>query len=94
MALAETRMTPYREKIPQSVFPFLLSALRVVTAASFPLLLLFAFALLNEMIDFDATWFKLIGNLLTLWAIGALAMGLMRELLTGDLFAVTVDAVP
>jgi small-conductance mechanosensitive channel len=89
MALAETRVTPYEEKIPQTVFPFLLSALRVVIAASFPLLLLLAFALLNEMIDYDATWFQLIGSLLTLWAIGALAMGLLRELLTGNLFAVT-----
>ena len=89
MKQIEARAAPYREKIPSTLYPFILSASRVVVAALFPLLLLSAFALINAMIQYQATWFQLTGRLLGLWAIWALIVGLLRESLTRDLFSVT-----
>ncbi len=91
MTKIEGRAAPYREKIPVALYPFILSALRLVVAALFPLLLLSAFALLNAMIQYQAAWFLLTGRLLGLWAVGALIAGLLRESLTRDLFSVTAQ---
>ncbi len=89
MRLVQAQVEPYQEKIPEAVYPFILSALRVVIAALLPLLLLGVFALINAMIKYEAPWFQLVGRFLGLWAVGALVMGLMRESLTGGLFEVT-----
>jgi small-conductance mechanosensitive channel len=40
---------------------------------------------------YQAVWFRLTGRLLYLWAAGAVAIALLRELLTRDLFASTAD---
>ena len=88
MKRIEGWVAPYREKIPAVLYPFILSALRIVVAALFPLLLLSAFALINAMIRYQAAWFQLTGRLLGLWAIGGLIVGLLRESLTRDLFSV------
>lgn len=87
--LVEAHLTPFKDKIPTDVFPLVISASRVLIAALFPLLLLGIFALINAMIQYRAMWFIFIGRLLVLWAVAALAIGLLRELLTRDLFTVT-----
>ena len=89
LARIETKVHPFREKIPEALYPFSVSALKVVVAALIPLLLLGAFALINAMINYKEAWFQLTGRLLGLWAIGALIIGLMRESLTRDLFPAT-----
>jgi len=85
----EAYLTPIEDKIPAAVFPLVISVSRVLIAALFPLLLLGIFALINAMVQYRAPWFTFIGRLLVLWAAAALIIGLLRELLTRDLFTVT-----
>jgi small-conductance mechanosensitive channel len=83
------QVEPYREKIPVTVYPFVLSGLRILAAALIPLSLLAAYALVNALVDYDAAWFVILGRLIILWAAGALVLNLLRETLTRDLFEVT-----
>ena len=83
------RLEPYRDKIPETVYPFVLSGLRIVVAALIPLSLLAAYALVNALVRYEAVWFVILGRLLILWAVGALLLNLLRESLTRDLFEVT-----
>jgi small-conductance mechanosensitive channel len=85
----EGGVQPIRARIPEAAYPYFISALKVIVAALIPLLLLGAFSLINAMITYQAAWFQLIGRLLVLWAVGALLISLLRELLTRDLFAAT-----
>jgi len=80
---------PVRHRIPQPLYPFFMAALRVVTAAAIPLLLLAVYSAIDALITYHAVWFTLTGRLLGLWSLAALAIGLLRELLTRDLFKVT-----
>jgi small-conductance mechanosensitive channel len=66
-----------------------MAALRVVTTAAIPLLLLAVYSAIDALITYHAVWFTLTGRLLGLWSLAALAIGLLRELLTRDLFKVT-----
>lgn len=87
----EGRVEPLRAKLPGRLYPFFLSALKVVVSALIPLLLLGAFALINAMIAYRAAWFQLLGRLFGIWAIGALVINLLRETLTRGLFQSTVQ---
>jgi hypothetical protein len=80
---------PVRNRIPEPLYPFFMAALRVVVAAAIPLLLLAADSAIGAMITYKAVWFTLIGDLLLVWSLSALTIGLLRELLTRDLFMVT-----
>jgi small-conductance mechanosensitive channel len=85
----EKAAAPLKNRIPAAVYPFFLSALKVLVAALIPLSLLAIFSLVNAMIRYEAAWFELIGKLLVLWAVGALLIGLLRESLTQNLFQAT-----
>ncbi|MDJ0988398.1 MAG: hypothetical protein QNI85_00190, partial [Desulfobacterales bacterium] len=87
----ERGMEPYREKIPETVFPFVLSGLRILVAALIPLGLLAAYSLVSALVTYDAAWFVILGRLIILWAAGALVLNLLRESLTRDLFEVTTQ---
>lgn len=89
LARIEAMLEPVRKRLPEPVYPFFISAVRIVVAALFPLLLLVIYLLINAMVDYQAPWFKISGRLLGLWAAGALVINLLRESLTRDLFAVT-----
>jgi small-conductance mechanosensitive channel len=89
MQRIESAIHPVRNRIPEPLYPFFMAALRVVAAAAIPLLLLGAYAAINTLITYKAAWFTLTGDLLLLWSLAALAIGLLRELLTRDLFKVT-----
>jgi len=89
MRRIEAALQPVRSRIPDPLYPFFMAALRVVTAAAIPLLLLAAYSAINAMITYKAVWFALTGDLLLLWSLAALAICLLRELLTRELFAVT-----
>lgn len=89
MAGLEAKVEPFRSKIPEPIYPFILSGFRIVISALISLLLLTAFLLVNAMIAYDAPWFQLLGRLLKLWAVWSLLMGILRESLTRDLFEVT-----
>ena len=79
---------PVRNRIPEPLYPFFMAALRVVVAAAIPLLLLAVYSAIGTMITYKAVWFSLIGDLLLLWSLSALTIGLLQELLTRDLFKV------
>ena len=85
----ERRASPVIRRIPEGYRPYLLSCVKVVVSALIPLLLAGVYSLINRMIDYPAPWFQLTGGLLILWAIGALCLHLLRELLTGNLFEAT-----
>ena len=86
IARIESKVQPLREKMPQTVYPFFLSALKVLVSALIPLVLLGLFSLINAMIRYQAAWFQLTGKLMLLWAVGSLIVSLLRESLTQDLF--------
>jgi len=89
LAQIKKKVQPLRQKIPQTIYPFFLSTLKVLISALIPLILLGAYSLINAMIHYRAAWFKLTGNLMILWVIGSLVSGLLRESLTQDLFKAT-----
>jgi len=89
MQRIESAMQPIRNRIPEPLYPFFMAALRVVAAAAIPLLLLGAYSAINALITYKAVWFTLTGELLLLWSLAALTIGLLGELLTRDLFKVT-----
>ena len=85
------RVEPYREKIPEKIYPFVRSGLRILVAALIPLILLAAYSLVNALVSYAAAWFVILGRLIILWAAGALVLNLLRESLTRDLFEVTTQ---
>ena len=89
LAQIEKKMQPLRQKFPQTIYPFFLSALKVLVSALIPLILLGAYSLINAMIHYRAAWFELTGKLMVLWAIGSLVVSLLRESLTQNLFQAT-----
>jgi small-conductance mechanosensitive channel len=89
MRRIEAAIQPVRHRIPQPLYPFFMAALRVVVAAAIPLLLLAVYSAIDALITYHAVWFTLTGRLLGLWSLAALAIGLLRELLTRGLFRVT-----
>jgi small-conductance mechanosensitive channel len=91
MRWVEQRFEPLSRFLPETAYPFVMSAIRVIVSALIPLLLLGAFSLINAMINYSAVWFQLIGRLLGFWAIGALLLRLLKESLTRDLFKVTAQ---
>ena len=91
MRVIVSRLAPQEGKIPRSIYPYMLSTIRVVIAALFPLVLLAAFSLINAMIQYDAAWFRLIGRLLLLWSAGSLVINLLREMLTREFFGISPE---
>lgn len=82
MAHIETKVAPFKNRVPSSIYPYILPAHRVVVSALFPLVMLALFTLINTLIVYEAEWFQLIGKLILLWTVGTLAINLLRELLT------------
>jgi small-conductance mechanosensitive channel len=89
LALIEKKVQPLQQKIPQTIYPFFLSALKILVSALIPLTLLAAYSLIDAMIHYRAAWFQLTGKLMVLWAIGSLVASLLRESLTQNLFQAT-----
>jgi small-conductance mechanosensitive channel len=90
MRRIEAKLAPLEYRIPKSIYPYILSTIRVVIAALFPLILLAAFELINALVAYEADWFQLIGRLLLLWAAGSLVINLLRELLTREFFGISL----
>ncbi|MEJ2155216.1 MAG: mechanosensitive ion channel [Desulfobacteraceae bacterium] len=84
-------LAPQEDKIPKSIYPYLLSVIRVVVAALFPLVLLAAYSLINALIAYDVAWFRLIGRLLLLWSAGSLVTNLLKEMLTREYFGISAE---
>ena len=80
------QVKPFAEKLPERVYPYILSLIKIVVESLIPLILLGFFSLINALIAYDAAWFQLLGRVIILWTIGRVVNGLLRELLTQDLF--------
>ncbi len=86
LGLLEKRAQPLKERLPDPWYPLVLSGLRILAATLIPLLIFGLYSLIHELIDYDAPWFALSGELLKLWALGALVINGLREaLLAGHL---------
>lgn len=86
MARVEEAVHPVRKIMPDEAYPYFLSALKIVVASLIPLVLLGAYSLINAFIYYKAIWFVLIGRLFGIWAVGALVLNLLHELLTSGLY--------
>ncbi len=82
MSHVESKLTPFRDRVPKTIYPYILPAHRVVVAALFPLTLLALFLLINSMVAYEAKWFQLTGRFITLWTVAGIGISLLRELLT------------
>ncbi|MBI5062198.1 MAG: mechanosensitive ion channel, partial [Desulfatitalea sp.] len=85
MARIQQKITPIQNKIPKSIYPYILPAIQVVVNALLPLVLLVVFSIIQALVHYDAPWFQLTGRLLELWVIADLIIGSLRVLLTHDL---------
>ena len=81
----EAKIATLRDRIPIQAYPYVISGIKVVVAALIPLLLIGIFHMVRALTNFEADWFRLIGHLLGLWAVGALVINLLREGLTREL---------
>lgn len=84
----ERSVDPLRRRIPTEFQIYFLSALRILSASLVPLILLGAFRLIQAFISYKEGWFWLTGQLLKLWALGALILNLLRETLTQGILPV------
>lgn len=72
---------PLKGRIPDVYYPYLLSFLKVLAASIIPLLVYGLYAFVHDLIDYEASWFLLVGNLLLLWVLGALILSFLHEAL-------------
>ena len=79
-------LQPLEKKLPEALYPFFISLMKVLVSALIPLILLGGFSLIDAFIKYPAAWFQLTGRFLVLWAVGALLIGILREALTENLF--------
>jgi len=89
LAAVEEKFQGLKTWLPESTYPYFLALLRIIVASLVPLLLLGGFSLVRAFIPSRMPWFLFIERLLILWAIGAVLLHLLSELLLGDLFHVT-----
>jgi small-conductance mechanosensitive channel len=87
----ERQSQPVSRYIPERYYPYLWSLFKVLASALLPLVFLALFFFVRAMTDYQAAWFRLTGRLLILWAIGALILRFLRELLTENLFQATAE---
>ena len=87
----ENRVKPFVVKLPEKIYPYMMSAITIVVEALIPLVLLGFFSLINALITYRAPWFQLLGNMLILWAVGRLIVGVLHETLTQGLFPAAAE---
>lgn len=91
LTFLEKRSQPLREPLSDIWYPLVLSGLRILAATLIPLIIFGLYSLIRELIDYDAPWFVLTGELLKLWALGALVISGLREVLVAGHFPIPPD---
>ncbi|MBF0450631.1 MAG: mechanosensitive ion channel [Candidatus Magnetomorum sp.] len=84
----EFALKPLKRKLPDVVYPYILSLITIIVASLIPLLLLGTFSLINAFINYQAPWFLLIGRLLGLWAVVVFVRKFLHESLLQNLLAI------
>ena len=87
----EERAKPLRDHLSEAYYPLVLSGLRIIAATLIPLLLFGLYSLIQALIGYQEAWFILTGSLLKLWALGALVIMGMREILLAGHFPIPED---
>lgn len=87
----EQKAQPIGRHIPRNIYPYFLALIKVGLSALLPMILFGLFSLIHKLIDYRAAWFLLTGRLLMLWAVGALLLRFLKEILTQQLFEVTAS---
>jgi len=77
----EAFVEPWKGRIPDNLEPYVFSLLKILAATAIPLLVFGLYIFVQELIDYDASWFLLVGNLLRLWILGALLLTFLHEAL-------------
>jgi small-conductance mechanosensitive channel len=85
MARIQQKIIPIQNRIPKSIYPYILPAIQVVVNALLPIVLLAIFTIIHALVNYNAPWFGLTGRLLKLWVIADLIIGSLRELLAHGL---------
>jgi potassium-dependent mechanosensitive channel len=88
---AESMAQPFITKLPEEFRPYFYLILVSITAALIPLILLCFYSLVQALIDYDATWFILLGKLLGLWSIGAFLMSLVRGIVDRGILEIRTE---
>lgn len=78
LAIAEELAKPLTDRLPSEIYPYILLALRSLTAALIPVILYGVFLLIRGFMIYEASWFLLIGRLLKLWFAAALLLNLIK----------------
>jgi small-conductance mechanosensitive channel len=91
LTFLEKRAQPLREHLSDIWYPLVLSGLRILAATLIPLIIFGLYSLIRGLIDYDAPWFVLTGELLKLWALGALVINGLREVLLAGHFPIPPD---
>jgi small-conductance mechanosensitive channel len=91
LTFLEKRAQPLREYLSDTWYPLVLSGLRILAATLIPLILFGLYSLIRQLIDYGAPWFVLTGELLKLWALGALVINGLREVLLAGHFPIPPD---
>lgn len=86
MLRVENVVHPLNRFMPDEAYPYFLSLLKIVVASLIPLLLLGVYSLISAFIHYSAGWFLLTGRLLGVWALGALVLNLLHEILKSGLY--------
>lgn len=80
LAWIERLVCPVSDRLPKEIRPYFIMGLQAVTSALPPLLLLGTYYLIYRFIAYEAPWFLFVGELLWLWAAGALLLSLANGL--------------
>jgi small-conductance mechanosensitive channel len=84
----ESAIVPLKKKLPDAIYPYFLSLINIMVASFIPLLLLALFSLINAFIQYQASWFLLIGQLLGLWAVVVIFRKFLFESLLQGLLSI------
>jgi small-conductance mechanosensitive channel len=83
LARLERLVEPLRPRMSETLYPLVLSLLKIVTASLIPSILLGLFHLVDALVEYQAAWFLLAGRLVGLWVLAALALNVLHEVLVG-----------
>ncbi|MBU4315926.1 MAG: mechanosensitive ion channel [Proteobacteria bacterium] len=83
------KLEPFGKHIPERFKALYIACLNILVSALIPIVLLSLFSLISKIIQYEASWFQLVGRMLELWAIGSLILAFLKEIFTGYLIKET-----
>jgi len=81
LARLEALIAPVKGHMPDMYYPYVISLVKILAALIIPLLVFGLYSFVHELIDYNASWFLLVGSLLKLWVLGVLLLTFLGEAL-------------